>query len=159
MVISSGGGFILDFALSDNPGVAVFSPVINGVGGNLVAVFSSRISTYLHLNHEKTQLPTEFGTGCVQPCFLLCSPGKVHSVCQVYLVFRKSSKESSYSNDGNDSTRSSRISVLYLYDAGRPSVNDSTIYNPLHDLQHASRSGAILEAFELHTFYTIVYRS
>ena len=79
MVISSGGGFILDFALSGNPGVAVFSPVINGVGGNLVAVFSSRISTYLHLNHEKTQLPTEFGTGCVQPCFLLCSPGKILS--------------------------------------------------------------------------------
>jgi len=74
MVISSGGGFILDFALSDNPGVAVFSPVINGVGGNLVAVFSSRISTYLHLNHEKSQLPREFGTGCVQPCFLFCSP-------------------------------------------------------------------------------------
>jgi len=73
MVISSGGGFILDMALASNPGVAVFSPVINGVGGNLVAVFSSRISTYLHLNHEKCELPSEFGTGCVQPCFLFCS--------------------------------------------------------------------------------------
>ena len=52
--------------------MAVFSPVINGVGGNLVAVFSSRISTYLHLNHSRGQLPTEFGTGCVQPCFLFC---------------------------------------------------------------------------------------
>ena len=78
MVISSGGGFILDFALSDNPGVAVFSPVINGVGGNLVAVFSSRISTYLHLNHEKTQLPGEFGTDCLHPCFLFCSPGLIY---------------------------------------------------------------------------------
>lgn len=74
MVISSGGGFILDLALAGNPGVAIFSPVINGVGGNLVAVFSSRISTYLHLNHEAKELPTEFGTGCVRPCFLLCSP-------------------------------------------------------------------------------------
>lgn len=73
MVISSGGGFILDMALASNPGVAVFSPVINGVGGNLVAVFSSRISTYLHLNHDKCELPIEFGTGCVKPCFLFCS--------------------------------------------------------------------------------------
>jgi len=72
MVISSGGGFILDLALASNQGVAVFSPVINGVGGNLVAVFSSRISTYLHGNYERGELPSEFGTGCVQPCFLFC---------------------------------------------------------------------------------------
>ena len=42
------------------------------MGGNLVAVFSSRISTYLHLNHARGELPSEFGTGCVQPCFLFC---------------------------------------------------------------------------------------
>jgi len=72
MVISSGGGFILDLALASHKGVAVFSPVINGVGGNLVAVFSSRISTYLHSNYSRGQLPEEFGTGCVQPCFLFC---------------------------------------------------------------------------------------
>lgn len=29
-------------------GIAVFSPVINGVGGNLVAVQASRLSTGLH---------------------------------------------------------------------------------------------------------------
>ncbi|GCC43074.1 hypothetical protein chiPu_0027182, partial [Chiloscyllium punctatum] len=29
--------------------MAVFTPVINGVGGNLVAIQASRISTYLHL--------------------------------------------------------------------------------------------------------------
>ena len=29
-------------------GIAVFQPVINGVGGNLVAVQASRISTSLH---------------------------------------------------------------------------------------------------------------
>ena len=44
MVISSGGGFILEQALDDHPEVALFSPVISGVGGNLVAVFGSRIS-------------------------------------------------------------------------------------------------------------------
>lgn len=33
-------------------GIAVFQPVINGVGGNLVAVHSSRISTALHKEAE-----------------------------------------------------------------------------------------------------------
>jgi len=72
MIISSGGGFILDSALSSNPGVAVFAPLINGVGGNLAAVFSSRLSTNLHLNCQRGELPTEFRTGCVHPCFLFC---------------------------------------------------------------------------------------
>uniref|UniRef100_A0A671LI79 Solute carrier family 41 member n=1 Tax=Sinocyclocheilus anshuiensis TaxID=1608454 RepID=A0A671LI79_9TELE len=52
MAISSVGGLILDKTVS-NPnfaGMAVFTPVINGVGGNLVAVQASRISTYLHMN-------------------------------------------------------------------------------------------------------------
>ncbi|XP_038667943.1 solute carrier family 41 member 3-like [Scyliorhinus canicula] len=47
----SAGGLILDKTVS-NPkfeGMAVFTPVINGVGGNLVAIQASRISTYLHL--------------------------------------------------------------------------------------------------------------
>ena len=88
-MFSSGGGFILDFAVSDNPGVAVFSPVINGVGGNLVAVFSSRIGTFLHCNYARGVLPTEFGTGCVQPCFLLCgtnNPQKKAAIVMLLLV-------------------------------------------------------------------------
>ncbi|XP_077151257.1 solute carrier family 41 member 1 isoform X2 [Ranitomeya variabilis] len=51
MAISSVGGLILDKTVSDPnfAGIAVFTPVINGVGGNLVAVQASRISTYLHM--------------------------------------------------------------------------------------------------------------
>ncbi|KAF5283432.1 hypothetical protein FQA39_LY04808 [Lamprigera yunnana] len=48
MLISSMGGLILDFMVSRFEGIAVFQPVINGVGGNLVAVQASRISTALH---------------------------------------------------------------------------------------------------------------
>lgn len=48
MVISSGGGLILDQAVSRFQGIAVYSPTMNGVGGNLVAVQASRISTALH---------------------------------------------------------------------------------------------------------------
>ncbi|KAH1029761.1 solute carrier family 41 member 1 isoform X2 [Dendroctonus ponderosae] len=52
MLISSIGGLILDFMVSRFEGIAVFQPVINGVGGNLVAVQSSRISTALHKEAE-----------------------------------------------------------------------------------------------------------
>ena len=50
MTISSLGGLILDSAVNKFNGIAVFQPVFNGVGGNLVAVQASRISTYLHTN-------------------------------------------------------------------------------------------------------------
>ncbi|KAL1492501.1 hypothetical protein ABEB36_010745 [Hypothenemus hampei] len=52
MLISSIGGLILDFMVSRFEGIAVFQPVINGVGGNLVAVQSSRIATALHKEAE-----------------------------------------------------------------------------------------------------------
>ena len=48
MLISSGGGLILDLAVDRFKGIAVFQPVMNGVGGNLVAVQASRMSTRLH---------------------------------------------------------------------------------------------------------------
>jgi len=48
MLISSGGGFILKGAAARFPGIAVFQPVMNGVGGNLVAVQASRMTTSLH---------------------------------------------------------------------------------------------------------------
>ncbi|XP_061537072.1 solute carrier family 41 member 1-like [Phycodurus eques] len=51
MCISSLGGVILDKTVSNSnfEGMAVFTPVINGAGGNLVAIQASRLSTYLHL--------------------------------------------------------------------------------------------------------------
>ncbi|XP_071960735.1 solute carrier family 41 member 1-like isoform X2 [Antedon mediterranea] len=73
MLISSCGGLVLDIAIRKNAGVAVFSPVINGVGGNLVAVHASRLSTSLH----KLGLPgtTEEGRqkSCINPCRVFCS--------------------------------------------------------------------------------------
>ncbi|CAG9759806.1 unnamed protein product [Ceutorhynchus assimilis] len=59
MLISSIGGLILDFMVSRFEGIAVFQPVINGVGGNLVAVHSSRISTALHKEAELGVLNTD----------------------------------------------------------------------------------------------------
>ncbi|KAI6211763.1 hypothetical protein M3Y96_00469000 [Aphelenchoides besseyi] len=57
MCISSGGGYVLKFAVSRFKALAVFQPVINGVGGNLVAVQASRISTYLHRFGKPGVLP------------------------------------------------------------------------------------------------------
>jgi len=46
------GGLILDYTISSYKGIAVFQLVINGVGGNLVAVQASRISTSLHKDYH-----------------------------------------------------------------------------------------------------------
>ncbi|KAK5873077.1 hypothetical protein PBY51_013721 [Eleginops maclovinus] len=70
MAISSVGGLILDKTVT-NPnfaGIAVFTPVINGVGGNLVAVQASRISTYLHMNCLPMGDPNPPPRKCPTPC-------------------------------------------------------------------------------------------
>ncbi|CAI5689030.1 unnamed protein product [Oreochromis niloticus] len=70
MAISSVGGLILDKTVT-NPnfaGMAVFTPVINGVGGNLVAVQASRISTYLHMNGIPMGDPNPAPRKCPTPC-------------------------------------------------------------------------------------------
>ncbi|XP_052285673.1 solute carrier family 41 member 1-like [Dreissena polymorpha] len=64
MVISSIGGVILGFTVSKYPGIAVFQPVINGVGGNLVAVQASRISTSLHKVCRPGNMPVNMVQGC-----------------------------------------------------------------------------------------------
>ncbi|XP_037107534.1 solute carrier family 41 member 1-like isoform X3 [Syngnathus acus] len=69
MSLSSVGGLILDKTVS-NPnyeGMAVFTPVINGVGGNLVAIQASRMSTFLHYWSVPGALPFKISTGCPGP--------------------------------------------------------------------------------------------
>lgn len=61
MVISSVGGVILDYTVATYKGIAVYNPVINGVGGNLVAVQASRISTSLHREGKPGKLSDGFG--------------------------------------------------------------------------------------------------
>ncbi|KAH1171274.1 solute carrier family 41 member 1 [Mauremys mutica] len=70
MAISSVGGLILDKTVSDPnfAGIAVFTPVINGVGGNLVAVQASRISTYLHMSGIPGESSGLAPRKCPTPC-------------------------------------------------------------------------------------------
>ena len=73
MLLSSGGGLILEYAVDAFNGIAVFQPVMNGVGGNLVAVQASRMSTYLHTT-TSSSLPS-----CVSPAAALCDLEDDHS--------------------------------------------------------------------------------
>lgn len=77
MAISSVGGLILGKTVS-NPnfaGMAVFTPVINGVGGNLVAVQASRISTYLHMLGMPGEGVKAPPCKCLSPCSTFFSSG------------------------------------------------------------------------------------
>lgn len=62
MFISSTGGFILEKAVNIFNGIAIYTPGMNGVGGNLAAIQASRISTYLHRKNRESGFtqPGEF---------------------------------------------------------------------------------------------------
>ncbi|KAM4614604.1 solute carrier family 41 member 2 [Polymixia lowei] len=87
MVISSIGGLILDKTVSDPnlAGIVVYTPVINGIGGNLVAIQSSRISTHLHFHSAPGEVPEE-AKGCYYPCRTFCGTGANHRSAQVLLL-------------------------------------------------------------------------
>ncbi|CAB1331540.1 unnamed protein product, partial [Coregonus sp. 'balchen'] len=87
MVISSIGGLILDTTVSDPNmvGMIVYTPVMNGIGGNLVAIQSSRIATDLHLHCSPRQVP-EDRRSCYNPCRTFCGSGANHRSAQVLLL-------------------------------------------------------------------------
>ncbi|XP_054721083.1 solute carrier family 41 member 1-like [Uloborus diversus] len=84
--ISSAGGCVLDLAIAKFKGIAVFQPVINGVGGNLVAVQSSRISTYLHQRSEMGSLPLSDPKVCVGPFTVFFGKGAHSRSARVLLL-------------------------------------------------------------------------
>ncbi|TSK13342.1 Solute carrier family 41 member 2 [Bagarius yarrelli] len=81
------GGLILDKTVSDPnlAGIVVYTPVINGIGGNLVAIQSSRISTHLHFHSTLGEVPDE-AKGCYYPCRTFCGSGANHRSAQVLLL-------------------------------------------------------------------------
>ncbi|KAM3870347.1 solute carrier family 41 member 2 [Diretmus argenteus] len=87
MVISSIGGLMLDKTMSDPnlAGIIVYAPVINGVGGNLVSIQSSRIATDLHLHGVPGEVP-EDRKSCYSPCRTFCGSGANHRSAQVLLL-------------------------------------------------------------------------
>ncbi|XP_017879171.1 uncharacterized protein LOC108624414 isoform X2 [Ceratina calcarata] len=85
MLISSVGGLILDYTISNYKGIAVFQLVINGVGGNLAAVQASRISTSLHRDHRSNN---EGSLPVVRfdPSYTFCTKGGHARTARVLLM-------------------------------------------------------------------------
>lgn len=75
MLISLGGGFILEKAIKNFKIIALFTPVMNGAGGNIVAIQASRMTTYL--NKSTNSLIGTFSNDedkvCVLPCSTFCA--------------------------------------------------------------------------------------
>ncbi|CAO2605898.1 Solute carrier family 41 member 3, partial [Lemmus lemmus] len=88
MVISSFGGLILSRTVSKHhfKGMAVLTPVICGVGGNLVAIQTSRISTFLHMWSTPGVLPVQMKRFWPNPCLTFCS-SEINSVSARVLLF------------------------------------------------------------------------
>lgn len=88
MLISTFGGLILDTMVNTFNGVAVFQPVINGVGGNLVSIQASRLSTALHKEGELGALPASCDV-CISPwkMFFSKAPYAVTARVLIFLMF------------------------------------------------------------------------
>ncbi|KAF9584357.1 hypothetical protein BGW38_006760 [Lunasporangiospora selenospora] len=59
MVISSTAGLTLERYINQFPGMAMISPVLNGLIGNIGSIYASRISTALHANVKENYWATE----------------------------------------------------------------------------------------------------
>ncbi|PNF30513.1 hypothetical protein B7P43_G09946, partial [Cryptotermes secundus] len=57
LIISGLGGLVLDNVVDLYSSFVVFQPIINGIGGNLVSIQSSRISTMLHQSSLQGIIP------------------------------------------------------------------------------------------------------
>ncbi|XP_053074783.1 solute carrier family 41 member 3 isoform X4 [Acinonyx jubatus] len=81
MVISSFGGLILNKTISKQQfqGMAIFTPIICGVGGNLVAIQTSRISTYLHMWSTPGVLPLWMKQYWPNPCSTFCTSDSTYT--------------------------------------------------------------------------------
>lgn len=97
------GGVILDCTVKAYKGIAVFQPVINGVGGNLVAVQASKLSTWLHqrgrLEHSSINNPSDSNTSffCVSPVSTFCTGGPHAKTARVLLLLVRIQSLSFYS--------------------------------------------------------------
>ncbi|XP_077488149.1 solute carrier family 41 member 1-like isoform X2 [Amblyomma americanum] len=86
MAISSLGGSILDMTVPTFENLAVFQPVISGVAGNLVAIQTSRLSTYLHQRTKIGAQPLAGGGICLDPCSAFFGKGRNARAARVLMM-------------------------------------------------------------------------
>ncbi|XP_053211991.1 solute carrier family 41 member 1-like [Panonychus citri] len=86
MILQITGGKIMENSLDQFTRLAAFQPVINGVGGNLAAVQTSRISTYLHRRTVKKQLPDPDNELCTYPGRVFFNLDSDHAIMARFLL-------------------------------------------------------------------------
>ncbi|XP_015794867.1 solute carrier family 41 member 1 [Tetranychus urticae] len=86
MILQITGGKIMENSLDQFTKLAAFQPVINGVGGNLAAVQTSRISTYLHRRTVKKQLPDPDNELCTYPGRIFFNLDSDHTIMARFLL-------------------------------------------------------------------------
>lgn len=68
--------------------VQLFPPHSLGIGGSLVSIQSSRISTRLHLNYLPSEVPAD-RRKCYNPCSIFFGSGKTHKHMRAHKHPRK----------------------------------------------------------------------
>jgi solute carrier family 41 len=89
MMILSCGGIILEITSRRFEAMELYQPIINGVGGSLVSVQASRLSTYFHLYCKPGELPPKAdlspGNICQSPVFVFFKAGINSTAARVLL--------------------------------------------------------------------------
>lgn len=75
---------MLDYAIKIYRIIAIYQPVINGVGGNIVAIYASRLSTALHRTSHAgkwaTWAPKNFIHFFIDACYGKISISNIFSI-------------------------------------------------------------------------------
>ncbi|XP_075752601.1 solute carrier family 41 member 3 isoform X8 [Rhipicephalus microplus] len=86
VMVSSFGGYILDFSVIRFEGIALHLSAVNAVGGNLAAIYCCRLSTFLSRRVEMGVLPPEDATRCANPLVLFAGSSEVGRVARILLL-------------------------------------------------------------------------
>lgn len=87
MMLQITGGLIMEHALSQFKKLAPLQPVVNGVGGNLVAIQCSRMATYLHRSSRLRVLPKSDPSWLVLPWHVFTSGKSIFNINFLKIVF------------------------------------------------------------------------
>ncbi|XP_065283248.1 solute carrier family 41 member 1-like isoform X3 [Dermacentor albipictus] len=86
VMVSSFGGYILDFSVVRFEGIALHLSAVNAVGGNLAAIYCCRLSTFLSRRVDLGVLPPEDASRCANPLVLFAGDSEVGRVARILLL-------------------------------------------------------------------------
>lgn len=86
VMVSSFGGYILDFSVIRFEGIALHLSAVNAVGGNLAAIYCCRLSTFLSRRVEMGVLPPEDASRCANPLVMFAGASEVGRVARILLL-------------------------------------------------------------------------